>query len=286
MRFLRTFAPSLLLASAALTQAASSWGFESASLSVASRTGNDGKHKLSPTGPLAVPVTLGATDTLKVILTATEDGKGKRPHQAFLLLGDKSTGLEAAFPISVKESGKAKVDLAHKDIPVQLLTSTNPLQATVVLASFGSSVPWQSQIFTLNVELDPNAASPKYEKPVRYGKLPAIEHIFKPDAKSPPKIISMFFASAVLATVPILFGAWAYLEANLNQLSKAMSTAPISHILFFGSIVAMEAIFFGYYTSLTLFQMLPMTAVVGLVGFLSGSKALSEVQSRRLAGDR
>lgn len=76
------------------------------------------------------------------------------------------------------------------------------------------------------------------------------------------------------------------LGANLNHLSKALSAAPISHSLFFGSIVAMEGVFFLYYTSWTLFQILPVAGVVGLVAFLSGSRALSEVQERRLAGQR
>lgn len=76
------------------------------------------------------------------------------------------------------------------------------------------------------------------------------------------------------------------LGANLNHLSKALGAAPISHTLFFGSIVAMEAVFFLYYTSWTLFQTLPVAGVVGLVAFLSGSRALSEVQERRLAGQR
>jgi len=53
---------------------------------------------------------LGAADSLKIVLSATEDGKAKRPHQAFLLLRDQDTGLEATFPFSVKENGKGKVD--------------------------------------------------------------------------------------------------------------------------------------------------------------------------------
>ena len=48
----------------------------------------------------------------------------------------------------------------------------------------------------------------------------------------------------------------------------------------------MEGLFFLYYYNWTLFQVLPIGGVIGLVAFLSGSKALSEVQSRRLAGER
>ncbi len=48
----------------------------------------------------------------------------------------------------------------------------------------------------------------------------------------------------------------------------------------------MEFVFFLYYTSWNLFQTLPVIAVVGAVTVLSGTKALGEVQSRRLAGER
>jgi oligosaccharyltransferase complex subunit delta (ribophorin II) len=54
---------------------------------------------------------LGATDSLKLLLT-TIDGKiAKRPHQAFLTLTDPTTGLEESFVFNVKDSGKGKVDL-------------------------------------------------------------------------------------------------------------------------------------------------------------------------------
>lgn len=66
--------------------------------------------RLSDHAPLAKPVTFGPTDALKIILTATEDGKAKRPHQAFLLLRDQDTGLEMTFPFSMKDTGKGKVD--------------------------------------------------------------------------------------------------------------------------------------------------------------------------------
>ena len=154
------------------------------------------------------------------------------------------------------------------------------------------------------------------EKPLRYGKLPEIHHIFRADPKSPPKVITLFFTLIVLAALPVLFGAvclipsnpffrpfperkkqkrirtqltrnkWLLLGANANHLSRALGSAPGSHALYFGSIVAMEAVFLMYYLSWNLFQTLPVAAAVGAVIFLSGSRALTEVQERRLAGLR
>lgn len=48
----------------------------------------------------------------------------------------------------------------------------------------------------------------------------------------------------------------------------------------------MEGVFFLYYVGWNLFQVLPLMGAVGLVSFLSGTRALGEVQSRRLAGER
>jgi len=76
------------------------------------------------------------------------------------------------------------------------------------------------------------------------------------------------------------------LGANLDHLGKAMQAAPISHTLFFGSVVAMEGVFFMYYTSWNLFQTLPIAGAVAAVAFVSGTKALREVQQRRMAGKR
>lgn len=75
-----------------------------------------------------------------------------------------------------------------------------------MLASFGSSQPFSNNIFNLDVKVDPNAPKPKYEKPLRYGKLPEIHHAFKADPRSGPIVISVFFVGAILATVPLLLG--------------------------------------------------------------------------------
>ncbi|KAG9230716.1 Oligosaccharyltransferase subunit Ribophorin II-domain-containing protein [Amylocarpus encephaloides] len=287
MRFLRSLLPSVLVLGTGIAEAASSWNFEEAIVSVnAKGTAGGFKDKLSDHVPLSNYVILGEKDTAKIILTATEDGKPKRPHQVMLLLRDQDTGLEASLPFSLKDNGKGKIDFTQKDLPIQLLTSTRPLRATLIIASFGTSQAFRNHAFDLDVKLDPNVPQPKYEKPLRYGQLGEINHIFRADPKSAPLVISLFFVLAVLATVPILLGTWAYLGANLSHLSKATSAAPISHGLFFASIVSMEGIFLLYYYNWTLFQTLPVAGVVGLVTFLSGSKALSEVQSRRLAGER
>lgn len=278
------------LASLCITSVAvaASWGFDDATVSVHGKKDGVGaglKEKLVPNKPLPKPITLGGSDTLKVLLTTKEDKKAKRPHQAFLRLCDPNTLLDTSFPLAVKENGKGKVEISYRDIPTQLLASADPLAASLIIASFGSSEPYQMRAFDLEIEQDPTIAAVQ-EKPLRYGKLPEIHHIFKPDPRSPPKVITLVFTAAVLVALPVLFTTWLSLGANVNHLSKAFTSSPIPHSIFLLSITAMEGVFFLYYTSWNLFQTLPAAAGIGLVAFLTGSRALTEVQERRLAGLR
>nr|KMM68912.1 hypothetical protein CPAG_05235 [Coccidioides posadasii RMSCC 3488] len=268
--------------------AAASWGFGDATLSIQQKGAGVGgglKEKFSDKQPLSKPVTLGKADTLKLFLTAQEGRTAKKPHQAFLLLKDTASNLDISYPLTIKDSGKARLELTHKDLPVQLLKSENPLDANLVIASFGSAPGYNSPVFRLLIKRDPNDALPT-PNTLRYGKLDEIHHIFKTDPKSPPIVISLAFIIAVLASLPVLAGLWMYLGVNLNQLPMALKSSPISHSIFVASIFGLEAVFFMYYTCWNLFQTLPVFLAVGGVAVLSGSRALSEVQERRLAGLR
>ncbi|KHJ35889.1 putative oligosaccharyltransferase subunit ribophorin ii [Erysiphe necator] len=273
------------------TTASTSWNFNEAIISVAGKGYSSSKvfkDKLSDHVPLANPVKLTAADTLKITLTAVEDGITKRPHQAMLLLRDQDTGLEVPFSFSMMANGKGKVEFTQKNFPMQLNISSQPLRATLLLASFGSSQAFSNHVFNLDVKRDSQAvnAAPRYEKPLRYGKLEGIDHIFKPEPKSGPIIISIIFLVAVAGSLPVLLSSWVYLGANLSHLPQAIRAAPIAHTLFFVSILAMEFILFLYYYNWTLFQVLPVAGIISLIAIPSGPKALSEVQSRRLVGER
>lgn len=169
---------------------------------------------------------------------------------------------------------------------MQFLQSTAPLRASIVLASFGSSSPLDNHLFDLSIAMDESAPMQLPSKPLRYGKLTEIHHIFRADAQSPPMIITLVFLAIALMTLPALIGVWADLGANLNHFSQAFNSAPVSHSIFLGSIAALEGLFFLYYKDWKLYQMLPAVGLAGFVALLSGSRALSEVQSRRLLGKR
>ncbi|PGH10288.1 oligosaccharyltransferase complex subunit delta (ribophorin II) [Blastomyces parvus] len=269
--------------------AASGWGFDDATVSIAQKgagVGSGLKEKLLESKPLSKPLSFGESDILKLSLTTREGSATKRPHQAFLLLKEPESGLDLSYPLTVKESGKGKLELAQKELPAQFLRSSKPIDASIVIASFGSARGYDSRVFQLDVTRKDAASGPLPSEALRYGKREEIHHIFKADPKSPSIVITLVFVGAVLAALPTLAGLWLYLGANLNHLPVALKSSPISHFLFLGSIVGLEGIFFLYYTTWNLFQTLPAALAVGAIAFVSGSRALSEVQERRLAGLR
>ncbi|OBT85939.1 hypothetical protein VE02_04782 [Pseudogymnoascus sp. 03VT05] len=280
MRFLHLL-PSLLLAGTALA-AEKPWSFKDATVSVVGK-GSQGtsKESFSPTKPLARPLALGPAGTLKLSLTTTSTTPS-RPHQAFLTLTDPTTGLSTSFALQTRTTGSAHLELPYASLPSALLSSPS-LSASLVLGSFGPAPASETRLFNIALSADESA---QVEKPVRYGKLGEIHHIFAADQSSPPRVISVFFTLAVLATLPVVLGAWALAGGNAGHVGAALSAAPVSHGLFFGSLVAMEGVFAMYYVSWRLFEVLPLAGVVGAVAFVSGSKALSEVQARRVRGER
>lgn len=201
----------------------------------------------------------------------------------------------------------------QKDIPVQFLVSPKPVHATVVIGSFGSAQGVVADVFDVDIKQDSNAPAPIIPSTLRYGKKPQIHHIFREETKYPYKIFSIFFVLVIAATLPTLlvgvscsplpcpqpfhvckaqlltqcFTQWfGFLGANLSSLPKALGAAPLSHATFFGSILGIEFVYFLYHRGMSLGHILLPVAVLGTITVLSGMKALGEVQSRRLAGQR
>ncbi|KYK57589.1 oligosaccharyltransferase subunit ribophorin II [Drechmeria coniospora] len=276
---------STLIALAGAVHTSASWSFSDGTVTLTSKKADDVTETFSDTEQVRDPLRLGDRDILKVSLTTKVGTTAKRPHQAFLILKE-SSGLEAPFPFTMKESGEGKVQFGQKDLPVQFVVSNSTLKASIVLGSSGSDQGSLTTVFEVSLARDPAAMSPTYEAPLRYGRLPEIHHIFREDPKNPPKIVSLVFSVAVLATVPALLVGWFHLGANVNHLQNALNGAPVSHILFFASILAMEGVFTMYYCHWKLFQTLPAIVLVTAVALESGKRALGEVQRRRLAGKR
>jgi len=148
-------------------------------------------------------IELSPADTLRLAFTATEDDKPGRPHQSFILIEDTSSSLDIVIPVPVKPSGKAKIDIDHRDFPPQLLY-VDSLQVSLVVASFGESTPLKA--FIARLKPVTNEASPtKPEDPERWLPKPEITHTFRAPQKLPNKQLSFLFSAAVMAGLPLFF---------------------------------------------------------------------------------
>ncbi|KAF8476026.1 oligosaccharyltransferase subunit ribophorin [Kalaharituber pfeilii] len=270
------------------------WGFTGAKLVVARKgdTAPKSSDEFTPFQPIRSPVTLSTGEVLRLSLTLQAGDEPAVPHQAYLLMKQVSTGVETFFPLDIQPTtAKAKVEVAQKEIPPSFILSDSPLTLSLAIGDFTASI--QSILVPVaQIQLKYDSVSKGTASkllgptPVVYAPLPEIHHTFRPDPKNPPKIITLVFLSTVLAALAGLFVSWAALGANLSALPKAVCRAPVAHMTFFGSLLAMEGICFMYYSSWNLFQTLIAVGVVAPVAFLTGSRALREVRERRLKGAR
>ncbi|KAI5799999.1 Oligosaccharyltransferase subunit Ribophorin II-domain-containing protein [Geopyxis carbonaria] len=279
----------------ATSSSPSGWSFSAGKAMVAKKGDTEGTSAtFGPGNPIASPLDLGAKESLRLTFTLQDRSTVGRPHQAFLLLKDSLSDLETFYPLSVKESsGKAKIDLSHKEIPAHLLDA-EILSLSLALGSFGDSPASLTNIGTIKPVIDPasrNAIEQQKAKDLGEGNViykpkDEIRHIFRPEPQSPNIWITLPFVGAVLAGLVALFGVWfAALGGNFTHFPKALQAAPLSHPVFFGSLMALEGLFFLYYTTWNLFETLIGVCVVGVIATFSGSRALREVRSRRERGE-
>ena len=82
-------------------------------------------------------------------------------------------------------------------------TTSSPLHVSLIVGSFKYS-PLKADLFDL--ALPASAPAPQHPDEATFHPLPEIHHTFRPDPKSPPQIISLVFAGAVLAPWVVLLG--------------------------------------------------------------------------------
>ncbi|KAI8869870.1 hypothetical protein GQ42DRAFT_163137 [Ramicandelaber brevisporus] len=101
-----------------------------------------------------------------------------------------------------------------------------------------------------------------YEK-ARFAKHPEIEHTFAPPHKMPPLVISLAFVGIVLSPWVLLVGAWTKLGVNVNGLKELSGGNSAAQVALLGCLGGWAALFFLYWTKLTLLQVLPYFVIHG-----------------------
>jgi oligosaccharyltransferase complex subunit delta (ribophorin II) len=102
-------------------------------------------------------------------------------------------------------SDTADSSQTKKDLPIQFLSLSEPVDARVVIGGLGTSDAYDSSAFQLSIDRNPELAVPTVETE-RYGKKPEIHHIFKDSPSNPPIMITLAFVAMVGAALPVLAG--------------------------------------------------------------------------------
>ncbi|KAK9491822.1 hypothetical protein V1508DRAFT_456699 [Lipomyces doorenjongii] len=262
----------------------SAWTFSDATLAINERSGTLETRPFSMSVPLPEIISLPSSALARLRFTVRSDltpDTNNKPHQAYAIIEDPVTSLESSFPVDVRENGRARVDIDYKTIPTALLGPNKPLTVTIVLASFGAESPLKVEIG----QVQPVYNGPAPAGPIRFGPKPEIIHIFRPDSKFVSSTVSLFFSAIVVFVAIVLISSWSYLGVMPSKLLTALASSPLGHLGFFTSIVAIEIAFFNYYVGSTIFNLIAQVSVLAPIAFLSGSRALREVRSRRLKGE-
>ncbi|CAG8559478.1 7308_t:CDS:2 [Acaulospora morrowiae] len=232
---------------------------------------------------LEEPIPLSQGDDLKMIfiIQDKQTEKGFLPHQTFAVLTSEKTGDQITLIVHVRDNGKSKFELDMNSAPKEL-TSPGNYSFDLIIGTFSHNHPIKYHIGTIEIDVP---SSPPKPTSVVYGPKPEISHIFRPDEKLPPIWLSSAFVLIVLTPWIFLIGAWMHLRVNVSLITK-MPSFPLSSLLFLSSIIAIEFLFYKYWTCLNIFQTLSFLTGLGILTFFTGKRALSSVQESRILGIR
>ncbi|KAG1862104.1 Oligosaccharyltransferase subunit Ribophorin II-domain-containing protein [Suillus subalutaceus] len=215
------------------------------------------------------PLTLGATDTLKLTfqITESDEGKGVQPHQTFLRFYDKESGEEGIQPVRVTPGGKAKFELNMMRPPASIPPTThNPLEVSLILGSFVHA-PAQYDLFDLYIPASQTPA--EHPDEASFHVLPAIKHTFRPEQKSPPQFISAVSAAAcTVALARVNRIGWSKIGVRVPKLFS-LSIVPFTALL-----GAFEVLLVWYWVDLKLGQVLLYGGILAIPTVFAGKQAL------------
>lgn len=123
-----------------------------------------------------------------------------------------------------------------------------------------------------------------------FGVQPEIHHVFREAEKMPPVAFSQLFTLITLAPWLILIAGWLQLGYTPNKVISELFSGSTLHTVyitsFLGSLVSLEYLFYLYWTKLNLFQTLTYLSGLTIITFLTGQRALSSIQAKRIANTK
>ncbi|EGG12407.1 uncharacterized protein MELLADRAFT_73929 [Melampsora larici-populina 98AG31] len=223
-----------------------------------------------------------------------KDSKGLTPHQVHLLATGVDTKLHWTSVVKVRGAGKAKweLDLARAPTDFFSLSEQGKIQLEIVLADPSPKhKPLRKTLATIQIPSNmilpypywdtKDGSPPSNLELEKYAPQPPIEWTFRAPRKPISPIISVAYTVVVLSPWFILLSAWSTLSSASTPGFKLLGPSSTSTIIFLATIASQEVMILTYWTSLRLYQYLPIAFLLALPLILSGRTALSELKARR-----
>ncbi|KAL1925538.1 uncharacterized protein VTP21DRAFT_421 [Calcarisporiella thermophila] len=237
----------------------------------------DGENIVYP-NPLPRSLTLDTDDSLvislKILNTATN--KGIQPHQAIAIFSQKETGEQISRVLQVRESGRARLELPTGDA----IDSPGAYNVELVLGTFDAPLPL---IYKIGTVVLPGSSKSERSTRTVYGVKPEITHTFRQPEKTAPEWVNKAFVLIVLSPWLLLIIGWVAIGITPSYLSPLFSSTStlIYSVAFFATLLSIEYLLYLYWVRLNIFQAIAGLSVLGLGAFVTGQRALTEIQVRR-----
>lgn len=187
-----------------------------------------------------------------------------KPHQAMVRIFSPELNDERLFPAKFRGKG-AKVAIPHRSIPWEF--RGEPLEVSIVVGSKeGQGV--EEPAFGLLVDHDEHSKvvlTRKRDKLNTLGPNPEIDHLFREEPRRTNAVIALVFVGAVVVLLGALLTSW----QSTGLLPKSIS---IHVALFSATVIAVEAMFVGYFVSWSIFTVLSLGAVLGPLLLWTGKR--------------
>ncbi|KAF9577845.1 hypothetical protein BGW38_006692 [Lunasporangiospora selenospora] len=211
-----------------------------------------------------------SSDSLKLTFKVNSQ---ERPHQAMVVFESQDDHHdEIMIAASVKSSGKGRFELDFSASDPRFRYTTRSYTMTFLVGGPALDEPFKYKLGSIEVQ-GPQVNPATRPKRVEYKIRPEIYHQFRPDQKLINRVISGTFS-----------GLWSKLGIKFEPL-KSLASNPLDLVMavvFFGSLVGIEFLYYSYWSHVTLFPTLQYLGAISLVTLASGKSVLSFIQKRRL----
>ncbi|EMR09344.1 hypothetical protein PNEG_02298 [Pneumocystis murina B123] len=256
------------------------WNIDSIEVEISSNLPGISTRKYVIPDESAQSWSLGNSDTLSLSFNVKRGSHLAQPHQSMLLIGHPEKEMESVLVVPVDSNGKARLVLNHNRIPLSLLFSETPLSLTLVIGSFGDTIPLLYELGKLEI-VDISNEHEMPTPPIRYGPLSEISHTFSPKEKEYSKVLSLIFSGAISIAFIKLFKMLKNTSFETSSFFFVLRESSFSCFLFFLLLLSIEFLFYLHWTSIRLLHTLAGILIISPLLFLSGRKTLSEIQRRR-----